>query len=93
MDPDIPLGKPFPDTPLPTDNVYTGPFRAQVKKNNDNEEEDKFLGRIKVWVPQVHGEDYKDRGHGRVSYTPTRMKKALSRLGSLVCPRKSRGCM
>jgi len=61
MDPDIPLGKPFPDTPLPTDNVYTGPFRAQVKKNNDNEEEDKFLGRIKVWVPQVHGEDYKDK--------------------------------
>lgn len=61
MDPNIPIQKPFPDQPMDTSGVYTGPFRAQVKKNDDREEEDKFLGRIKVWIPQVHGEDYKDK--------------------------------
>jgi hypothetical protein len=61
MDPTIPIQKPFPDTPLPTDGVYTGPFRAKVKKNDDRENDDKFLGRIKVWIPQVHGEDYEDK--------------------------------
>jgi len=61
VEPDVPITKPFPDRPMSTGDVYTGPFRAKVKKNDDREEEDGFLGRVKVWVPQIHGEDYEDR--------------------------------
>lgn len=61
MDPGIPIQKPFPDQPMSTNGVYTGPFRAKVKKNDDRGNEDKYLGRIKVWIPQVHGEDYEDK--------------------------------
>lgn len=60
-DPDIPIQKPFPDEPFPTHGIYTGPFRAKVKKNDDRELENKFLGQIQVWIPQVHGEEYEDR--------------------------------
>lgn len=51
----------FPVRPLETDVSYTGPFRAKVKKVDDRETDNPFLGRIKVWVPQVHGEEYEDR--------------------------------
>lgn len=61
MDPDVPLDTPFPDEPLSTAAEVPGIWRAKVKKNDDREEEDKFLGRVKVWVPQIHGEDYEDR--------------------------------
>jgi hypothetical protein len=61
VEPDVPIQKPFPDNPMPTEGTYTGPFRAKVKKNDDRELDDKLLGRVKVWVPQVHGEEYEDR--------------------------------
>ena len=61
MDPDVPIQKSFPDRPTDTSGVYTGPFRAKVKKNDDRELDNKFLGQIKVWIPQVHGEEYEDR--------------------------------
>lgn len=61
MDPSVPLETPFPDEPMSTSPKYMGIWRAKVKKNDDREEEDKFLGRVKVWVPQIHGEDYEDR--------------------------------
>jgi hypothetical protein len=60
-DPDVPIQKSFPDEPMDTSGVYTGPFRAKVKKNDDREIDNKFLGQIKVWIPQVHGEEYEDR--------------------------------
>lgn len=60
-DPDVPLEKPFPDRPMDTSGTYTGPFRAKVKKNDDRELDNKFLGQIRVWIPQVHGEEYEDR--------------------------------
>lgn len=61
MDPDVPLETPFPDEPMNTEPSYMGIWRAKVVKNDDREEENKFLGRVKVWVPQIHGEDYEDR--------------------------------
>ncbi len=61
MDPVVPIQRPFPEEPLPTEPEYTGIFRAKVKKNDDRSEKDKYLGRIKVWVPQIHGEEYEDR--------------------------------
>lgn len=61
MDPTVPIQTPFPDRPMPTENMYPGPFRAKVKKADDQGEKNKFLGRIKVWIPQIHGEEYEDK--------------------------------
>jgi len=38
-----------------------GPYPGKVVEVDDSEDEDGMLGRIKVWVPKLHGEDYEDK--------------------------------
>ena len=39
---------------------YPGLYRGIVKENDDSEEDHPYLGRVKVFVPQVHGDTIKD---------------------------------
>jgi len=51
----------WPDrAPAPMLDVI-GPYAGKVLDVDDSQDEDGPLGRIKVWVPQLHGEEYEDK--------------------------------
>lgn len=60
-EPPIGLNQLFPARGSGATRRFHGLFRGQVKKRDDRELENKYLGRMRVWVPQVHGEDYEDK--------------------------------
>jgi hypothetical protein len=51
----------FPDRSPPPMLDIIGPYVGKVLKNDDSEDEDGRLGRLKVWVPQLYGEEYEDK--------------------------------
>lgn len=51
----------WPDrAPAPMLDII-GPYAGKVLEVDDSEDENGPLGRIKVWVPQLHGEEYEDK--------------------------------
>lgn len=51
----------FPDRAPPPLLEIIGPYPGKVLENDDSSDEDGKLGRLKVWVPHLHGEEYEDR--------------------------------
>lgn len=60
-EPPVGMGDLFPIGPIAEGDTFPGIYRGQVKNRDDRELEHKYLGRIQIWVPQVHGEDYEDK--------------------------------
>ena len=60
-EPQVPASQLFPEDNRAAGRKNFGLLRAQVKNRDDRDLKNKYLGRIQVWIPQVHGEEYEDR--------------------------------